>query len=76
MSHRPNGPTARPWQLMAFLAPAVIVYGLFSALPLADNVADGACTRRRTVRRCSSSGWPTSHHPRRPEWSAAFWETR
>ena len=27
-------PTARGWQLLVFLAPALVVYGLFSAGPL------------------------------------------
>jgi raffinose/stachyose/melibiose transport system permease protein len=33
--------TVRPWQLALFLAPAVIVYSLFSALPLIQTLAQG-----------------------------------
>ena len=39
MKHVVN--TVRPWQLMLFLAPAVIVYSLFSALPLLQTLGQG-----------------------------------
>ncbi len=39
MKHVVN--TVRPWQLMLFLAPAVIVYSLFSALPLVQTLGQG-----------------------------------
>ena len=34
-------PTARGWQVLVFLAPAVVVYGLFSAGPLLDTLRLG-----------------------------------
>ncbi|WP_016833686.1 hypothetical protein [Herbaspirillum lusitanum] len=33
--------TARPWHIVAFLAPAVIIYSMFSALPLLDTLRLG-----------------------------------
>jgi raffinose/stachyose/melibiose transport system permease protein len=33
--------TVRPWQLLLFLAPALIVYGMFSALPLVQTLGQG-----------------------------------
>ena len=39
MKHVVN--TVRPWQLMLFLAPAVLVYSLFSALPLLQTLGQG-----------------------------------
>ena len=73
MSHRPNAPTARPWQLMAFLAPAVIVYGLFSALPLADTLRLGlyAAEDGAPAQFVGLANFRTILGD--PEWSAAFW---
>jgi raffinose/stachyose/melibiose transport system permease protein len=36
--------TARPWHIVAFLAPAVIIYSMFSALPLLDTLRLGFYT--------------------------------
>ena len=36
--------TARYWQIALFLAPAVLIYSLFSALPLLDTLRQGFYT--------------------------------
>src|SRR5450830_635931 len=36
--------TARPWHIVVFLAPAVIIYSMFSALPLLDTLRLGFYT--------------------------------
>ncbi len=70
---KPAAPTARPWQLLAFLAPAVLIYGVFSALPLADTLRLGFFT----IDDNGSSAFVGLANFRTilfdPEWSAAFW---
>jgi raffinose/stachyose/melibiose transport system permease protein len=68
-----RAPAVRRWQLVVFLGPALAIYAVFGALPLADTLrlsvyaADDAGTRQ-------FAGWA---HFRTilfdPLWSAAFW---
>ena len=67
------GSLARPWQLAVFLGPALLIYGLFSALPLLDTLrlAFFAAEDGQVVR------FVGLHNFRAilvdPEWSGAFW---
>lgn len=70
---KPGAITARPLLLFAFLAPALLVYGLFSALPLLDTL--------RLALYASDEGG-ASHFAGLanfrtilgdPDWSASFW---
>lgn len=67
------GSLARPWQLAVFLGPALLIYGLFSALPLLDTLrlAFFAAEDGQAVR------FVGLHNFRAilldPEWSGAFW---
>jgi raffinose/stachyose/melibiose transport system permease protein len=72
MSARPLS-VARPWQLLFFLGPALLIYGAFSALPLAE-------TLRMAFFHASDSGalhWAGLDNFRTilgdAAWSAAFW---
>jgi raffinose/stachyose/melibiose transport system permease protein len=65
--------TVRPWQLALFLAPAVIVYSLFSALPLIQTLAQGffSARRQRQVAFVGLENFRTILLD--PDWSAGFW---
>ena len=64
---------AKPWQLLVFLAPALVVYAAFSALPLAETL--------RQAFFAGDDGSPTQFVGLEnfrtilfdPDWSAAFW---
>lgn len=63
----------RPWQLVAFLAPALLVYSVFSALPLADTLRLGffSADDAGTSRFVGLGNFQTILLD--PDWSAAFW---
>ncbi len=61
------------WKLAAFLAPAVLVYSLFSALPLADTLRQGFFIAD-DAGRASFAGLANFRTILLdPEWSAGFW---
>lgn len=63
----------RTWQLLVFLAPAVIIYSLFSALPLADTLRLGLYTSNDAGVN-SFAGFDNYRTILSdPDWSAAFW---
>lgn len=65
--------TLRRWQLAAFLLPAVLIYTLFSALPLVDTLRQGFFSDPAA----GASHFVGLDNFRTvlfdPEWSAAFW---
>jgi raffinose/stachyose/melibiose transport system permease protein len=63
----------KPWQLVAFLLPAVLIYSLFSALPLADTLRQGLFVSDDAGRASFAglSNFRTVLFD--PDWSAAFW---
>jgi raffinose/stachyose/melibiose transport system permease protein len=64
---------ARPWQLAVFLAPALVVYAAFSALPLADTLRLGLFTANDAGegRFVGLGNFRTILFD--ADWSAAFW---
>lgn len=65
--------SARPWQLLVFLGPVLLIYGAFSALPLAE-------TLRQAFYSAEDGGLPRFVGLDNfrtilfdPDWSAAFW---
>ena len=64
---------ASAWQLAAFLLPAVLVYGIFSALPLADTLRQGflAADESGVAHFAGLDNFRTILTD--PEWSASFW---
>ena len=71
MKHVVN--TVRPWQLMLFLAPAVLVYSLFSALPLLQTLGQGffSADDSGTAVFAGLENFRTILLD--PDWSAGFW---
>ena len=65
--------TVRPWQLLVFLAPAVLVYSLFSALPLMDTLRQGFFSGDDAGRSSFAGLANFRTILTDPEWSAAFW---
>ncbi len=70
---RPLNRAARPWQIAVFLAPALLVYGLFSAWPLLETLrlAFFSSDDRGTLSYAGLANFRTILAE--PEWSAAFW---
>lgn len=65
--------TARPWQLLAFLLPAVSVYTLFSALPLADTLRHGFFVSNDAGQSTFAGLANFRAIVFDPDWSRAFW---
>jgi raffinose/stachyose/melibiose transport system permease protein len=65
--------TIRAWQLAVLLAPAVLIYALFSALPLLDTLRLGFYTANDAGVRSfvGLDNYRTILFD--PDWSAAFW---
>ncbi len=65
--------SARPWQLAVFLAPALLIYAVFSALPLLDTLRLGlyAANDAGESRFVGLTNFQTILLD--PEWAAAFW---
>jgi raffinose/stachyose/melibiose transport system permease protein len=63
----------RAWQLLVFLAPAVVIYSMFSALPLADTLRLGFYTSNDAGVKSfvGLDNYRTILFD--PDWSAAFW---
>ena len=66
---------ARPWQLLVFLAPAVLVYAIFSALPLADTLRLGLYSVDDSGARSFVGLANYRTILLDPDWSAAFWNS-
>ena len=68
--------TIRAWQLAVLLAPAVLIYALFSALPLLDTLRLGFYTANDAGVRSfvGLDNYRTILFD--PDWSAAFWNAR
>lgn len=66
-------PTASGWQLLVFLAPAVLIYGVFSALPLLDTLRQGlyGAEGDGPVQFVGLANFRTILLD--PDWSASFW---
>ena len=61
------------WQLAAFLAPAVLIYALFSALPLVDTLRQGFFSSDDAGRQSFAGLANFRTVLFDAEWSAAFW---
>ena len=61
-----------PWHVLVFLAPALVIYSLFSALPLADTLRLGLYTIDESGSTILPA-WQLRHHPVDPQWSQSFW---
>ncbi|WP_293935057.1 carbohydrate ABC transporter permease [Iodobacter sp.] len=62
-----------PWHIVVFLAPAVLIYSVFSALPLLDTLRLGFFTTSETGQQ-SFAGLANYYTILfDPEWSHAFW---
>jgi raffinose/stachyose/melibiose transport system permease protein len=68
-----DGPPARGWQLLVFLAPAVLIYAVFSALPLLDTLRQGFFTSDDAGHASFNGLGNFRTILFDEEWSAAFW---
>lgn len=64
---------ASPWQIAAFLAPALIVYAMFSALPLLDTLRLGFYSTDDAGRHAFAGLANYRAILADPDWSASFW---
>ena len=71
MKHEVN--TVRPWQLLLFLAPAVAIYALFSALPLAQTLGQGFFSADDSGKTVFAGLENFRTILLDPDWSAGFW---
>lgn len=65
--------TVRPWQLVLFLAPALLVYTLFSAMPLAQTLAQGFFSADENGKAVYAGLENFRTILLDPDWSAGFW---
>ncbi len=64
---------AFPWHVIVFLAPAVLAYSLFSALPLIDTLRLGFYTTSESGRHSFAGLANYATILLDPQWSQAFW---
>ena len=65
--------TVRPWQLLVFLGPAVVIYAMFSALPLMDTLRLGFYATDDAGARSFVGLANFRTILGDPDWSASFW---
>ncbi|MYM40894.1 carbohydrate ABC transporter permease [Duganella qianjiadongensis] len=65
--------TVRPWQLVLFLAPALLIYTLFSAMPLAQTLAQGFFSADENGKAVYAGLENFRTILLDPDWSAGFW---
>jgi raffinose/stachyose/melibiose transport system permease protein len=61
------------WRVLVFIAPALLIYGVFSALPLLDTLRLGLYTANDTGVRSFSGLANYATILNNPDWSHAFW---
>jgi raffinose/stachyose/melibiose transport system permease protein len=61
------------WRVMVFVAPALLIYGLFSAFPLLDTLRLGLFSADETGVRSFSGLGNYATILSDPQWSASFW---
>ena len=61
------------WRVLVFIAPALLIYAIFSALPLLDTLRLGLYSTDETGLRSFSGLANYATILRDPQWSASFW---